>query len=104
MQGGAAPQVSVPVRAWLDKNFTGRWIGNRGPKNWPPRNTDLTVCNLPSLGWMKERMHRSKPGKLYELGTHKGGNLIPVNLGLLRSSASPYRSACGSVCWCCGLC
>jgi arginine decarboxylase-like protein len=25
MQGGAAPQV--PVRARLDKNFTGRWSG-----------------------------------------------------------------------------
>jgi len=28
MPGGAAPQVSVSVRAWLD-NFTGTWIGSR---------------------------------------------------------------------------
>ena len=30
------------VRSWLDRQFPGRWIGRRGPLEWPPRSPDLT--------------------------------------------------------------
>jgi hypothetical protein len=30
------------VRSWLDRQFPGRWIGRRGPLEWPPRSPNLT--------------------------------------------------------------
>ena len=31
------------VLSRLTKHFTGRWIGCRGPTEWPPRSSDFTA-------------------------------------------------------------
>ena len=31
----------IYVRRWLGRQFTGHWIGRRGPVEWPPRSPDL---------------------------------------------------------------
>ena len=30
----------ICVRRWLGRQFTGQWIGRRGPVEWPPRSPD----------------------------------------------------------------
>jgi hypothetical protein len=92
MQGGVPPHFSVPVRAWLDNSFTGRWIGRGGSTRCPPRNLDIIVFNLFLLGWMKEETHPAKPGKLYELEKRIPGTFIPVPLGFLWKSVQSVSS------------
>ncbi len=41
-QDGAPPHYAREVRHWLDENFPGKWIGRRGPIEWPARSPDLT--------------------------------------------------------------
>jgi len=45
---GAPPHSSREVRNFLNSRFPGRWIGRRGPHNWPARSPDLSpldYCN-----------------------------------------------------------
>ena len=46
-QDGAPPHYSSAARAILDKNLPNRWIGRRGPIEWPPRSPDLS--RLPAI-------------------------------------------------------
>ena len=41
-----ASHYAVIVREWLDKKFPGRWIGRRGPFDWPAHSFDLTSCDF----------------------------------------------------------
>ncbi|KAL1267623.1 hypothetical protein QQF64_032986 [Cirrhinus molitorella] len=48
-QDGAPPHYGCQVRAFLDEQFPEKWIGRRGPVEWPPKSPDLTPLDL-SLG------------------------------------------------------
>ena len=39
---GAPPHYGHYVRQWLCENFPRKWIGRRGPIEWPARSPDLT--------------------------------------------------------------
>jgi hypothetical protein len=39
-QDGAPPHYARTVRAYLDQTFPGRWIGRRGPLQWPSQSPD----------------------------------------------------------------
>lgn len=39
----APAHYATVVRDHLNRNFTGRWIGRRGPISWSPRSPDLSV-------------------------------------------------------------
>lgn len=67
MQDGAPPHFSLSVRQWLDAHFPGRWLGRRGPHEWPARSPDLTPCDFFLWGWAKEEVYRTKPRTLDEL-------------------------------------
>lgn len=41
-QDGAPPHYGCQVRAFLDEQFSGKWIGHCEPVEWPPRSSDLT--------------------------------------------------------------
>jgi hypothetical protein len=45
-QNGAPPHYGVNVRRFLDNQFERRWIGRRGPMEWPPRSPDLTPLDF----------------------------------------------------------
>ena len=51
---GAPAHYALDVRAWLDSKFPNRWIGRRGPVEWPPRSPDLTPCNFFLWGYLKD--------------------------------------------------
>lgn len=44
-QDGASCHYAVNARQLLDDNLPQRWIGRRGPTEWPARSPDLTVCD-----------------------------------------------------------
>jgi hypothetical protein len=41
-QGRALPHYAVDVRTYLQNHLPNRWIGTRGPMEWPARFPDLT--------------------------------------------------------------
>ena len=67
MQDGAPPHFALTVRAWLDQHFSGRWLGRRGPHEWPPRSPDLTPCDFYLWGYTKEEVYKTKPRTLEDL-------------------------------------
>ena len=57
-QDGAPPHWKLSVRAYLNENLPGRWIGRAGNDDsvllkWPPRSSDLTPCDFFLWGYVK---------------------------------------------------
>lgn len=44
-QDGASPHYSIAAREILNTSLADRWIGRRGPIEWPARSPDLTPCD-----------------------------------------------------------
>lgn len=66
-QDGASPHYAIPVRAWLDEKLPGRWIGRRGPIEWPARSPDLAPCDFFLWGYLKNIVYRETPASIDEL-------------------------------------
>ena len=93
MQDGAPPHFALTVWEWLDNHFPGRWLGRRGPLEWPARSPDLTPCDFFLWGWVKEEIYRRRPQTLSELETLIQTVLTSVPLDFLLKSvdAIPQR-------------
>jgi hypothetical protein len=87
MKEGAPPDYRLPVRAWLDNRFLGRWIGRQGPTKWPPRSPDLTSCDLFLWGWATDKVGLSKPKTQDELEQQILDTFAAVPLDCLRKRA-----------------
>ena len=66
-QDGAPPHYGLKVREWLDTNFEGKWIGRRGPIEWPARSPDLTPPDFFLWGVIKNLVYAQKPATLEDL-------------------------------------
>ena len=55
-QDGASCHNAADVRNLLDQHLQGRWIGRRGPVEWPPRSPDLTVCDSFLWSYLKDKV------------------------------------------------
>ncbi|XP_071055356.1 histone-lysine N-methyltransferase SETMAR-like [Onthophagus taurus] len=60
-QDGALPHVAHPVREFLNNSFPERWIGRRGPIEWPPRSPDLIPLDFFLWGYLKSKVYAEKP-------------------------------------------
>lgn len=56
-QDGAPPHYSINARAILDKQLAGRWIGRRGPIEWPARSPDLSVCDYWLWAYLRSQVY-----------------------------------------------
>lgn len=63
-QDGAPPHFARPVREYLDEVFPGRWIGRRGPIEWPARSPDLTPLDFFLWGYLKSKVFKTKPANV----------------------------------------
>lgn len=68
-QDGAPAHYSNVCRRILDEHLPGRWIGRRGPIEWPPRSPDLTVCDFFLWGALRDRVYARLPRNVRELAT-----------------------------------
>lgn len=66
-QDGAPPHYDVNVRNFLNATFPNRWIGRRGPLEWPARSPDLTPLDFFLWGYLKSKVYVNKPPNLEEL-------------------------------------
>lgn len=60
-QDGAPPHFARPVREYLDEIFPGRWIGRRGPVEWPARSPDITPLDYFLWGYLKSKVFKTRP-------------------------------------------
>ena len=85
--GGALAIYAVNVRAWLDSKFPNRWIGRRGPIEWPPRSPDLTPCDFFLWGYLKDQVYSTRFQTLDEL-----------KVRIREACATVTPEICGRVC------
>ncbi|CAF2008707.1 unnamed protein product [Rotaria magnacalcarata] len=64
---GAGPHYAIVVCDWLDEKFPGRWIGRRGPFDWPARSPDLTPCDFFLWGYLKDIVFREPSATIAQL-------------------------------------
>jgi hypothetical protein len=67
MQDGAPAHYAGDVREWFEQKFPGRWIGRRGPIEWPVRSPDLTPMDFFLWGYLKNIVYKNKPKSLQDL-------------------------------------
>lgn len=60
-QDGAPPHYMLPVRNFLHTVLPERWIGRRGPIEWPARSPDLTTLDFFLWGYLKSKVYDTKP-------------------------------------------
>lgn len=56
-QDGATPHYTLAARQFLDKQLNGRWIGRRGPIEWPARSPDLTTCDFWLWAYLRQKIY-----------------------------------------------
>lgn len=56
-QDGAPPHNAQIVSDFLNNEYGGSWIGNRGPILWPARSPDLTPLDFFVWGFLKDRVY-----------------------------------------------
>lgn len=66
-QDGAPPHYHRRVREWLDLHYENRWIGRRGPIEWPPRSPDLTPLDFFLWGHLRSVIYKTQPASIEEL-------------------------------------
>ena len=66
-QDGAQPHYSHVARGYLDEIFPQRWIGRRGPVEWPARSPDLTPPDFWLWGYVKDNVYGRKPDTMASL-------------------------------------
>lgn len=92
MQDGAPPHFARKVREWLDEHFPDRWIGRRGPIEWPPRSPDLTPCDFFLWGFLKAKVYAQKPSTLEELKTLITSSIRDIDQEVIDKSLLEYRN------------
>ena len=66
-QDGAPPQFHRDVRAYLNENLLGQWIGRRGSVELLPRSHVLTTLDFYLWGTLKDVVYRKKLAALVVL-------------------------------------
>ena len=66
-QDGAPPHFHRNVRTYLDEKMQNKWIGRRGPVEYPPRSPDLTPMDFFLWGFLKDKIYSRKPTTIAEM-------------------------------------
>ena len=62
-QDGAPPHYSLAAREILNRYLPDRWIGRRGPTEWPARSPDPTVCDF----FLRDKVYNHMPSSTAQL-------------------------------------
>ncbi|CAF2800673.1 unnamed protein product [Rotaria sp. Silwood2] len=90
MHDGAPPHYAQPVRQFLHETFPDRWIGRRGPIDWPARSPDLTPTDFFLWPVIKDRVYATKPQNIQALND-------AITTEMQRLPEDLCRRACQSV-------
>jgi hypothetical protein len=85
-QDGAPPQYASTVKAFLNQQFPGKWIGRRGPIAWPPRSPDLTPLDFFLWGYIKDFVYKTKVQDVTKLRRRITAACEPVTPVILQNT------------------
>lgn len=91
---GAPPHYSLLARDWLNEHLPGRWIGRRGPQEWPPRSPDLTILDFWLWSYVKEKVYRNCCRTNDELKQAIAAALTSVPLEMIQNSYKNFYHRC----------
>jgi hypothetical protein len=94
-QDRAPPHYGVNVRRFLDNQLERRWIGRRGPMEWPPRSPDLTPLDFFLWGHLKNRVYINRLNNLQDLMERIRHEMILISPQIIENSVNQvyYRLA-----------
>ncbi len=82
------------VRNWLDETFPERWLGRRGPVDWPPRSPDLTPPDFFLWGVVKNAVYAKNPKTIPQLKTAIQEAFAEITIELCEKVCRSVRSRC----------
>ncbi|XP_054449778.1 uncharacterized protein LOC129087027 [Pteronotus mesoamericanus] len=85
-QDGTPPHYALCVREWLDVHFEGRWIGRRGPLEWPDGSPDLTPPDFFLWGVLKDLVYKTEPRNIDELKDRIQDKFADITIELCRKA------------------
>ena len=66
-QDGAPPHNTRAVHEFLNREFPGKWLGNRGAVEWPARSPDLSPMDFFLWGVLKNKVYKTPINNLEDL-------------------------------------
>ena len=93
-QDGAPPHYHRDVRAFLDENLQGHWIGRRGTFEFPPSSPDLTPPDFYLWWTLKDVVYRKKPATLGDLRAEIRAACAAVPINTLTEVAQSTARRC----------
>ena len=90
-QDGAPPHFATAVREFLHEKFPGRWIGRRGPIEWPARSPDLTPADFYLWGVLKDKVYCRNPMTLDQLSLVISEQIQTIDVNLCRKVCRSVR-------------
>ena len=91
---GAPAHYSNAARQILDNLLPGRWIGRRGPMEWPPRSPDLSVCDFFLWGFLKEKVYSNNLATEQQLLLTIENELCNIPKEFLNKSYDEFLTRC----------
>lgn len=92
---GAPPHYSIKARQLLDAHLPKRWIGRRGPIEWPPRSPDLTVCDFFLWGVLREKVYAHQPKSRHQLARIIEEELSTLDSPMFARAYESFMQRCG---------
>jgi len=93
-QDVATPHYHRDVRAFLDENLQGHWIGRRGTFEFPPCSPDLTPLDFYLWGTLKDVVYRKKPATVGDLHTEIRATCAAIPINTLTEVAQSNARHC----------
>ena len=94
-QDGAPAHFGRCVTDFLNATFPGRWIGRRGPIEWPPRSPDLNPLDYYLWGYLKCKVYRNRPNNLLDLKQRIRDEMLLISPNTLRKALANFRDRLG---------
>jgi len=93
-QDRAPPHYHRDVRAFLDENLQGHWIGQSGTFEFPPHSPDLTPLDFYLWRTVKDVVYRKKPATLRDLRAEIRAACAAIPINTLTKVAQSTASRC----------
>lgn len=93
---GAPCHYAAQVRNYLNSTYPNRWIGRRGPINWPPRSPDLNPIDFFIWGYFKEITYAREASSEVELRAKilEAENVVRNNREAFRALKENFLRRC----------
>lgn len=94
-QDGAPPHFAAYVREYLNDVFPNKWIGRRGPMEWPARSPDLSPLDFFLWGHVKNKVYKDRPRNLDDLKTRITVEMQRIPEDVLQRTITNFKHRLG---------